>query len=192
MKKLVLAALAASAALAAAPAAAAPGDATGTVNITGSVAPKCFVLPNNAGNTFGGTVALGELAQADGTLKSSADLSTLFGSQNTAATTAQVLCTSATPNVSVNAEPLANTATADAGYDNSIDYNADVTFTRVGGTTLVSDSTTNPASTAATLASRLNGSGTNVSVATSGWTATGVLVSGNYTGKITIVVSPGA
>ncbi len=80
---------------------------------------------------------------------------------------------------------------ADPGYDNSVDYTADVTFTRVGGTTLVSDPSAVPAATTATLASRLTGTGTNVSVATSGWTAAGVLVAGSYTGKITILVAPG-
>ena len=188
MKKLALAALAVSAALAT-PAAA--QNVTGTVNITGSVAPKCFVLPNNAGNTFGTTVAMGELAQSDGTLKDSATLSNTFATVGGTGLQAQVLCTSATPGVSVTAEPLVNTATADTGYDNSVDYTADVTFTQVVGTTAVHDPSNVPAASTATLTSRLNGSGTNVAVATSGWNASGVLVSGNYTGKITIVVSPG-
>ena len=188
MKKLALAALAVSAALAT-PAAA--QNVTGTVDIKGQVAPKCFVLPNNAGNTFGTTVDMGELAQSDGTLKDSATLSATFATVGGTGLQAQVLCTSATPGVSVTAEPLVNAATADAGYDNSIDYTANVTFTQVTGSTLVNDATIPAAATTATLGGRLNGSGTNVAVATSGWNASGVLVSGNYTGKITIVVSPG-
>ena len=190
MKKLALAALALTTAMAT-PAAAATGDVTGTINITGSVAPKCFVLPKG-GSTFGTTVTMGELAKTDGTLLDSTTLSSTFASQGSTALTARVLCTSANPNVSVTAEPLANAAPAVDGYDNSIDYTADVTFTRVNGTTLVSDPSDNPAATTATLASRLNGTGTNVSVATSAWTASGVLVSGDYTGKITVLISPGA
>ena len=62
----------------------------------------------------------------------------------------------------------------------------------MGGTTLVSDSTTTPAAATATLASRLTGTGTNVSVATSDWTASGILMSGGYAGSITIVIAPGA
>ena len=188
MKKIALIALAASAAIAT-PAAA--QNVTGTINSPGTVAAKCFVLPG-AGNTFGTSVAMGELAQSDGTLKTSATLSSTFATVGGTGLTAQVLCTSANPDVSVTASPLANATPADPGYDNSIDYTADVTFTRVGGTTLVSDPSAVPAATTATLASRLNGSGTNISVATSGWTATGVLVSGSYSGNIVIVVAPGS
>jgi hypothetical protein len=155
------------------------------------VQAKCSVLPNNLGNTFGTTVAMGELSQSDGTLKTSGTLSGTFGTVGGTGLTAQVVCTSANPDVSVLSEPLVNAVTADPGYDNSVDYTADVTFTRVGGTTLVSDASAIPAATTATLASRLTGTGTNVSVATSGWTASGVLVAGSYAGKITIVIAPG-
>ena len=187
MKKFVSIALLATAAIAT-PAMA--QSTTGTINITGTVAAKCFVVPGN-GNTFDTTVAMGELAQADGTLKTSATLSGTFGTVGGAGLTAQVVCTSANPDVSVLAEPLVNTAPSATGYDNSVDYTADVTFTRVGGTTLVSDPSAVPAATTAILASRLTGTGTNVSVATSGWTASGVLVTGSYAGKITIVIAPG-
>jgi hypothetical protein len=187
MKKIALIALAASAAIAT-PAAA---QVTGTINITGSVAPKCFVLPG-AGSSFGGTVPMGELAQSDGTLKLTGTLEATFAAAGAAVLTTQVVCTSANPQVSVTSEPLANVAAADPGYDNSIDYTADVTFSRVGpATTVVSDPSAVAAATTATLASRLTGTGTNVSVASSGWTASGILVSGNYTGKITIVIAPG-
>lgn len=187
MKKIATLALLASAAIAT-PAMA--QTVTGTINITGTVQAKCLVVPGN-GNTFGTTVAMGELSQADGTLKSSATLSNTFATVGGTGLTAQVVCTSANPDVSVLSEPLVNTVAADPGYDNSVDYTADVTFTRVGGTTVVSDPSAVPAATTATLASRLTGTGTNVSVATSGWTASGVLVAGSYAGKITIVVAPG-
>lgn len=190
MKKIALIVMTAAAAIAT-PAMA--QNATGTINITGNVAPKCFVLNGStASSTFGTTVALGELAQADGTLKPSADLSAQFLTVGGAALDARVLCTSATPNVSVTAEPLVNSVAADTGYDNSVDFTADVTFTRVGGTTLVSDLSSNPAASTATLASRLTGTGTNVEVRTSAWTASGVLVAGSYSGKITVVIAPGA
>ena len=187
MKKIALLAMTAAAAIAS-PAMA--QTVTGTINITGTVAAKCFVVPG-AGNTFGTNVAMGELAQSDGTLKPSATLSSTFATVGGTGLTAQVVCTSANPEVSVNSEALVNTAAADPGYDNSVDYTADVTFTRVGGTTLVSDASSNPAATTATLPTRLTGTGTNISVATSGWSAAGVLVAGSYAGKITIVVAPG-
>lgn len=189
MKKIATLVLLASAAIAS-PAMAQTANVTGTINITGTVQAKCLVVPGN-GNTFGTTVAMGELSQADGTLKTSATLSGTFATVGGTGLTAQVVCTSANPDVSVLAEPLVNTVTADPGYDNTIDYTADVTFTRVGGTTLVSDPSAVPAATTTTLASRLTGTGTNVSVATSGWTASGVLVAGSYAGKITIVIAPG-
>ena len=190
MKKIALIAMTAAAAIAT-PAMA--QTVTGTINITGNVAPKCFVLNGeDVNSTFTANVAMGELAKSDGTLKDSATLATTFASQGGSALDVRVLCTSANPAVSVKAEPLANTTAAPAGYDNSVDYTADVTFTRVGGTTLVSDASTDGTATTATLASRLTGTGTNVSVRTSNWSATGVLVSGDYTGKITVLVSPTA
>lgn len=195
MRKIALLAMTAAAAIAT-PAMAqvvTPTDVTGTINITGTVAPKCFVLGEAVGSTFGTTVALGELSKDDGTLKNSADLSNTFNSVGGTAIDARVLCTSATPSVSVLAEPLVTGATAPTGYDNSVDYRADVTFNLVGGTDqLVSDLSTDATDTDATLTGRLRGTGTNVSVRTSNWSATGVLVAGSYTGKITVVIAPGA
>lgn len=191
MKKIALLALATAAAIST-PAAA--QTVTGTINITGEVGNKCFVLPG-AGSTFGGTVAMGELSKGDGTLKDSAVLSATFASVGTIANalSAQVLCTTAAPSVTVTAEPLKSAVTPDAGYTNTVDYTADVKFTLVSTTQDVSDSSTVAAGTAATLSGRLNGTGTNVSVATSNWTASGVLVAAtDYTGKITVVIAPGA
>lgn len=190
MKKIVLAALATSAALATP--AAAQSVTTGTINITGTVAPKCFVVPG-AGSTFGTTVAMGELAASNGMLKPSATLASTFANVGGAALTAQVLCTSAAPSVSVTAEPLATTAEAATGYDNSIDYTAVVTFQTVTAPQVVEDTTTAAAATSDVLTGRLNASGPNISVATKDWTASGVLVASDaYSGKITISVSPAA
>lgn len=192
MKKIALIVMTAAAAIAT-PAMAQTTEVTGTINITGSVAPKCFVIGEAVGSTFGTTVAMGELAQANGTLKSSADLSATFASVGGAGLDARVLCTSATPDVSVLAEPLVNEVAAPAGYDNSVDYQADVAFSLVGGTTEnVSDPSTDVDATTDTLSARLNGTGTNVRVRTSNWSASGTLVAGSYAGKITVVISPGA
>ena len=192
MKKLALLAMTAAAAIAT-PAVAATTEVTGTINITGTVAPKCFVIGGATGSTFTASVAMGELAKADGTLRDSSDLSDTFQSVGGAALDARVLCTSATPGVSVKAEPLENTAAAPSGYDNTIDYRADVAFSLVGGTTQnVNDPSTDALATTDTLSARLNGTGTNVRVRTSNWSATGTLVSGSYAGKITVVIAPGA
>lgn len=192
MKKIALIAMTAAAAIAT-PAMAQTTEVTGTINITGSVAPKCFVIGGATGSTFTANVPMGELAQADGTLKTSADLSATFAEKGGAALDARVLCTSATPGVSVKAEPLVNTADAGTGYDNTVDYQADVAFTLVSGTDQnVSDASTDDLATTDDLTARLNGVGTNVRVRTSNWSATGTLVAGDYTGKITVVVSPSA
>jgi hypothetical protein len=56
---------------------------TGTVNITGNVTKKCHVdTAGGPSSTFGGLVALGELAVADGTMAT--DLATRFVTGNSA------------------------------------------------------------------------------------------------------------
>jgi hypothetical protein len=193
MKKIALIALAASAAIAT-PAAA--QTATGIVNITGSVAAKCMVVPIVTpaadGSTFGTTVAMGELAQSDGTLKDTATLAGTFGSVGGAGLSAHVVCTSAGTDVTVNADPLVSATAGGSGYTNTVNFTADVTFTKVSGPQIVSNASTAPAATAASLGARLAATGTNVSIATSAWNATGILVAAtDYTGKITVVISPG-
>jgi hypothetical protein len=186
MKKLVLAALAASAAFIATPAAA--QTVTGTITMTGSVAAKCFVMPG-AGSTFSDSVNLGELAQADGTLRSSASLATDF---DAGVDDFQVLCTSANPEVTVTANPLASATSAPSGYDNSIDYVAHAQFTLVSGSATVSDSTTAGSTGPTPLGGRLNGTGTNVHITADTFSATGVLVAAtDYTGTIVVLIAPG-
>jgi hypothetical protein len=186
MKKFALLALAASAAIAT-PAAA--QTVTGTINLTGSVAPKCFVVPGN-GSTFGSTVAFGELAVADGTLRT--DLATAFGTQSFS-----VLCTTANPTISVDSTALATAAPSATGYDNSIDFNATVTLTTVSANAGPFSNDSSAAPLAATaVGSRLsNGSG-NINITTSNY-RTGALsdllvASPTYTGSIVVVIAPGA
>lgn len=186
MKKIVLLALAASTVAVATPAAA--QTVTGTINLTGSVAPKCFVVPGN-GSTFGETVAFGELAQASGVLRT--DLATSFGTK-----TYSVLCTTANPNISVDSTSLATTAPAATGYDNSIDFQASVVLTTTGtnnGPFLNDSSNAALASTA--VGSRLaNGSG-NIAISTSNYrtnAVTDLLVADpTYVGSIVVVIAPG-
>lgn len=192
MKKIALIAMTAAAAIAT-PAMAQTTDVTGTIIITGTVAKKCFVQGGTSGSTFGTTVALGELSKDDGTLKDASELSNTFNTVGTTGIDARVVCTSATPNVSVLAEPLLNSAATADGYTNRVNYTADVKFKLAGGTDqTVSDASIDTAATTGTLGTRLLGTGTNIQVRTSNWAATGVLVSGSYAGKITVVVAPGA
>lgn len=188
MKKFALLALGASTAFIAMPAAA--QTVTGTVTLTGSVAPKCFVLPG-AGSTFSDSVNFGELAAADGTLRTG--LATDF---DTAVDDFQVLCTTANPDVTVTANPLATAAPAATGYDNSIDYNVHVAFSLVsGGPQVVSDDSAVVGSTNATLTSRLTGTGANINITASNFrtnAVTDILVaSPTYAGSVVVTIAPG-
>lgn len=162
-------------------------DVTGTINLTGSVAAKCVVDPGS-GSTFSDTVNFGELAQADGTLRT--DLASAFGTHSFT-----VKCNTGTPTIAVDADPLATTAAASSGYDNTINYTASVAVSAVGN---YSGPFTNASDTAASAAtpvgSALANTANNVSITTSGYhtaNPTDLLVaSPTYTGKITVVIAP--
>jgi len=193
VKKFMLMALGAGSMIAiAAPAAA--QNVTGTVNITGSVAPKCLVVPGN-GSTFGTTVALGELADTTGKMRT--DLAASFNAS--AGLTARVVCTSAAPTISVDADPItAATALGGGGYDNSIDFTASVAVTTTAG---AAGPFTNDSAAAAgadtAIGGRLANNGSdNIAISASNFrtdTATDLLAADpTYTGKITVVIKPGA
>ena len=195
MKKVLLTALGAASAIAFATPAAAQ-SVSGVVNITGNVDAKCIVATDgnpSSGDDFGGTVALGDLAQADGTMAT--DLASRFNGTAAANLNYKVVCTSAKTNVSVDADPIvAATAVAQTGYANRIDYEANVAVQLVGGagTPIVSDSA-DASATATTYNDRLAAGGTNISVTAGDFrtaAATDILLADSYAGKITIVVSP--
>lgn len=195
MKKVILIALAASTAIATP--ALAQSVTTGTINITGSVAGKCSVVPSNSGNTFGGPVSMGELALADGTLKASTTLEGTFGTAGGGALSAKVVCTSPDATVTVDADPLVSAVavTAGSGYANTVNFTADAKFTKTGGVIVpVSNASTAAAATSATLGGRLAATSTNIVISTSNWKTPGVgdilVADNNYTGKITVTVSP--
>jgi len=189
--KTVLALLAAGTALAVASPAMAQ-NTTGTVNITGSVAPKCIVVPGG-GNTFTRTVALGELAGTDGKMRTD-----LAGSFNAAAVTARVVCTTAAPTISVDADPItAATATAVAGYDNSIDFTARVAVTTTTGPAgpFPNDSAA-AAGVDTPIGGRVANNGSdNIAISADTFRTNTIddLLAADpvYTGKITVVIKPG-
>lgn len=194
MKKIALVSIAALAAAIATPAAA--QSVTGTVNITGSVAAKCLVQTGSGtSSTFGTTVALGELAQADGTMKT--DLATTFSTVGGTGLSAKVVCTSANPTISVNANPITSAVAAGTGYDNSIDFQADVSVTTLSAN--ASPYTNDSAATAGSataLGSRLANSADNVTISASNFRTnnlTDLLVAAtDYAGSIVVVIAPGA
>jgi hypothetical protein len=164
-------------------------NVTGTITLNGTVASKCTVTSAPAGATFAQTVNFGELAQADGTLRSG--LSTDFSATPVQAT---VVCNTATPKISVDANPMVNSATAAAGYANTINYTASVAVATTGANAGPFTNATTAAPGAATaIGSELANSANNVVVTTTGYATpngTDILVAGSYTGNIVIVISP--
>ena len=103
-------------------------DTTGEIDITGSVGAKCTVItggPGPNGANFGATVPLGELADANGHLRSDIQASSAIGVLTLPFT---LSCSGANAAVTVQADPLANAAAAPTGYANRIDYTANAHF----------------------------------------------------------------
>lgn len=194
MKKLAYLSVAAASTIALASPAAAQ-TTTGTVDITGTVAAKCLVVPG-AGNTFGTTVALGELAQADGTLRT--DLATLFSSVGGPGLEARVVCTSAAPTIAIDATEIMSATPAVTGYANRIDFTANVAVdTTTTNDVPFSNSSIDAPLAATPIGGRLaNNGGNNITISASNFAtpnADDLLVAANdYTGKIVVVIAPGA
>jgi hypothetical protein len=191
MKKLVLAAMGAASMLAIASPAAAQST-TGTITLTGTVAPKCLVLPG-AGTTWGTTIPLGELADANGNLRASSTIEPQVNGQT--GTTARIVCTTGAPTISVDATAITSATAAAAGYDNSIDFNAKVAVTTTTGTANFANDSSVAALAATPIGGRVaNNGGDNVFVTTELFRTnnpTDLLVAANdYTGSIVVVIAP--
>lgn len=166
---------------------------SGTVNVTGSVATKCVVISGGSGGSFSGSIPLGELAGADGTL--SAGLAGSVAATPAGSTQFRVNCNSAAPKVTLSATRLSNAASAVAGYTSDIDYTAglDVALA-VGGPQAVSYVTAAalPAATNATLTSSIANAPNNltVKVYALNTAASALLTAGNYASVISVTISP--
>lgn len=185
MKKIALIAMTAAAAFATP--AMAQQVVTGTITLTGTVGAKCYVGSDTSANTFSDAVNFGALDATDGTLRTG--LATDFGTRSFT-----VKCTSGNPTISVTANPLANTATPAAGYDNSIDYSATVTADRAGsGTAVVTDASSAAGATSGQVGGPLANAASNVRITTTGYAtnaATDLLVAGTYNGSVVVTISP--
>jgi hypothetical protein len=163
---------------------------TGTIQVTGSVTPTCSVSGGGAvdAGSWGGPIALGELDDpTTGLLSSALTGSTAQG--NTV--TVSVMCNSASPNVTLSASPLANVATATTGYTNSVGYTARIDIgTSPSGTFTDTYVTGSGAASPVAVNAPLSTSANNTTISVNSLTATGVLVSGSYTGTISITISP--
>lgn len=178
-------------AVAATPAAA--QSVSGTVTITGTVAEKCVVTDtgDDPNTDFGGIINLGALDDVDGTLR---PIGTILASSNLNNLGFRVVCTSATPSVSVTAAPMVNAGvTAPTGYADTVHFTADANFSVVGGTDNFQVVTDGTATDGGTLTNRLATGPDNVQVDLSNFhtpAATDVLTAGTYTGTVSITISP--
>lgn len=193
MRKLLI--LAVPAALIASPALA--QNATGTVIINGTVGNKCTVITGTGTSaTWGTTVNLGELSQANGTLRSSTSLSNDFNTVAAGAQNAHIVCTTANPSITVNADPLVNSAVptvSGSGYTNTIHFQADVTVDKVSSSTTYNNDSNAGTTGPTALGDRLAAAGPNVTIATSNWRTLGTdsqLVAGSYSGQIVVTITP--
>lgn len=165
----------------------------GAINISGSVAPKCLVLPG-PGNNFGTSVALGELAKTDGRLAT--DLSSRFSAVGGTGLSARIVCTSANPTVSVDAFEITSATPATTGYANRIDFAARVALSVTpSGIDTISNDSRSAATGPTALSGRLaNNGNSNVVISADTFStpvATDLLVAGAYTGRIEIIIAPG-
>jgi len=169
-----ISALAVSTLALAAPALAATPD-TGTVNITGSVGKKCKFTQASA------LIPLGELADADGKLNA-----TVVNGQ----TATLVAWCNAPAQVAVTANPIkASSVTAPTTqFDDRVEYTATATIGAVAAT----DGTETGATQTAGTAQNVGIFSSNVGVALSGAATTnsGLLVADDYSGSVTVTLTP--
>lgn len=189
-------------ALASATAPALAQTVTGTVNLTGIVQGRCSVVAvgGAASSSFTGTIALGTLDEADGTLAPGLETS-VSASPNGTSVTSRVVCTSASVALAIAADSLAagtRGTTPASGYSNEIDYTAEMQVALAsGGSGVVTFNTaTGATSSSSANVSRLAAAGNNVTVKAYGFATKGsssnLLVAGSYASTITVNIQPGA
>lgn len=185
MKKLVWSALFAATTVAAAPAFA---QASGTVDVTGTVAARCSAV-----TPISGSITLGELATAAGKVDPA-----FAGNTGGLSRNFTILCNGANPKLSVNARPLVNAAATNSpsGYTNTVHYTATLTAMGAkGGSTSVADQSLSSGATTAQVGDRLAAVANNISLTVgSGVTteSTAVLDAGTYAGNVEIIIAPTA
>ena len=191
MKKIAF--LAAAACVALATPAMAQTSATGTVNVTGSVAAKCTAI-----TPITGTIQLNELALANGTVDTA--FSSTTGGTPGLTKTFTVKCTSAAPTITVSATSLdhSTTAASTGGYTGRVHYKATLAADTAASTTVSAVYTTAdtpPAAVSTPLGGPLANATGNVRITVSNGATTNsgdLLRAGTYNvnGVITITVSP--
>ncbi|CAD7339843.1 hypothetical protein FIM10_14645 [Sphingomonadales bacterium 56] len=185
MKKLLVSALMLGSVATAAPAFA---QASGSVDVSGTVAAKCSAV-----TPISGSITLGELAKADGTVDPA-----FAGNTGGLSRTFTIKCNGANPKLTVEAKPLVNAAATNSpnGYTNTVHYTATVVATGAkGGSATVADQSLSSGATSGQVGDRLAAVSNNLSLTVgSGLTAdsTAILDAGTYAGKVEITVAPAA
>jgi len=181
MKKTVSTLVIAAAALAASPAFA---QASGTVQMTGSVAAKCTAI-----QPIAGSIDLGELAKDDGTVDQA-----FSKAKNGLTTNFTVRCNGSNAQLSVEAKPLINTAATQAeGYANTVHYKATLAAqTAAGNTSSVADQSISAGAAMSNVAGKLKAAANNVTLtigegATQNSTA--ILEAGTYNGSVDVTIT---
>lgn len=170
MRKLII--LSAPLALLASPALAATGEATGTVDVTGSVAGRCMFTVDSK------TIDLGEISlAADGKLDPS--------KVNERSETLTGWCNNTAATISVLATELTNTTAAPTGFDNRVNYTA----TAKAGDIEAQDDTLDPSAGAASSLGLFAG---DITVTLSGASSpnNALMVAGDYSGNVVVTLTP--
>jgi hypothetical protein len=163
-------------------------QATGSVDVNGTVSARC-----SAASPISGNITLGELSKADGKVDAA-----FAGNTGGLSRNFTVVCNGASPRLSVNALPLVNAASANppTGYTNTVHYTATLSAMNAsGGTTNVANQSSTTGATTGNVSGRLAAVQNNISL-TVGSGITGdsnaMLEAGAYAGRIEVVVSPTA
>jgi hypothetical protein len=152
----------------------APAGVDGTVTVNANVAPKClFTTPSQ-------TITIAELAGADGKL----DASTVNGKNATLVG----WCNGSAATMQVTAAPLDNAGSGGTSFDSRVNYTATALANSVSATDVTTD-----AGAAGTAQNVGLFSGNVVVTLSSAATPGGkLLLSGAYTGAVTVTLAPGA
>jgi len=167
-------------------------DATGTIDVRGTVAGRCsFASTSGGGSTFTGAIDLGELAAADGTLRPDLQTPTVPGKQ----VSFGVTCNTGAPSVELKSTRLQmGVGAPPSGYANVIDFTTTADITTTGGATPVNYTTaaSPPAPTTVILTNPLSNLANNVMVRVHSFATSpgAILTSGAYNALITITIRP--
>lgn len=150
-------------------------DATGTVDISGTVAGRCLFTTDNA------TITLGELALPGTDANAGKLKASVIDGRNA---TLVGWCNNAASTMEVEATKLVNSANAATGFTNSIDYLATASANAVDA----SDTTT--VAGAGDPADVGMFTGDILVTLSQASTDGGLLVAGDYTGQVTVTLKP--